>query len=560
MSTRQVLDICSKLGKYPSSLCWLSMWVSFTLCVFLLKFGLPFLQKRFLEMLRVLDLNPLSSNLAISLVLPSWSSVYTSACLLALECVISFLISLWGLKPAFLLVSWRAVAMLWEFLIGTPQTGRLLNGAFGPSQNSIRHSLDVCHTEIASHRHFQGGFVKTSATVAISDSAIRTELDRLIRPSLLPQSGTVLNMQHRWQTPGCKLLCNVVDEDKGDTPALWLSMVLHVSEVWREASASTASLTQWSVPLWFCEPQVPRWASEACSHATKKSVTKNEGRKIRHHGFTRRKNNKCRNPSHACTPRRNPSPPLRPVTAAFAHLLTDQHPIWSVLKVIYVSCNYGFITCLAQTLVLLEICLLPAQDACRNITICTLTQKNRGFSFFATTFVVRQMQLHRAELLFFRGIASLQRQDCPSDGQPMNLQEPWKMCKACPNLFFLWGPSAPFSKRPVCGDPTLDTAKKNSQPDLIPISKAGTSAELGVGSRLVWVWASFRLSCKRPTWEWCFFFGGFLRWIVGRKIQQKIRQNNPPENPPPENKKTAGTQPPSKTTAEPKTSAAKSTK
>ena len=35
----------------------------------------------------------------------------------------------------------------------------------------------------------------------------------------------------------------------------------------------------------------------------------------------------------------------------------------------------------------------------------------------------------------------------------MNLQEPWKMCKACPNLFFLWGPSAPFSKRPVCGDP-----------------------------------------------------------------------------------------------------------
>ena len=129
--------------------------------------------------------------------------------------------------------------------LGTPQTGRLLNGAFGPSQNSIRHSLDVCHTEIASHRHFPGGFVKTSATVAISDSAIKTELDRLIRPSLLPQSGTALNMQHRWQTRGCKLLCNdVVDEDKGDTPALWLSMVLRVSEVWLEASASTASLTQ----------------------------------------------------------------------------------------------------------------------------------------------------------------------------------------------------------------------------------------------------------------------------------------------------------------------------
>ena len=115
---------------------------------------------------------------------------------------------------------------------------------------------------------------------------------------------------------------------------------------------------------------------------------KMRGGKIRHHGFSRRKTNKCRNPSHACTPRRNPSPPLRPVTAAFAHLLTDQHPIWSVLKVIYVSCNYGFITCLSQTLVLPEICLLPAHDACRNIiTICTPTQKNWGFSFFATTFL-----------------------------------------------------------------------------------------------------------------------------------------------------------------------------
>ena len=81
------------------------------------------------------------------------------------------------------------------------------------------------------------------------------------------------------------------------------------------------------------------------------------------------------------------SPPLRPVTAAFAHLLTDQHPIWSVLRVIYVSCNYGFITCLAQTLVLPEICLLQAQDACRNIiTICTPMQTNRGCSFCCYNF------------------------------------------------------------------------------------------------------------------------------------------------------------------------------
>ena len=63
------------------------------------------------------------------------------------------------------------------------------------------------------------------------------------------------------------------------------------------------------------------------------------------------------------------------------------------------------------------------------------------------------------EFLFFLGIVNLQRKDCPFDGQPMKLQEPWKMCKACPNLFFLWGPSAPSSKRPVCGVPILGGCK-----------------------------------------------------------------------------------------------------
>ena len=126
----------------------------------------------------------------------------------------------------------------------------------------------------------QVGLVETSATVAIFDSAIRTDLDSLITPSLLPQSGTSLQMQHRWQTQGCKLQrSDVVDEDEGDTLALWLSMVLRVSELWLEASALTASLTQWSVPLRFCEPKAPTWTSEACSRATKKSVTKNEVRK-----------------------------------------------------------------------------------------------------------------------------------------------------------------------------------------------------------------------------------------------------------------------------------------
>ena len=37
--------------------------------------------------------------------------------------------------------------------VGTPQMGRLLNGAFGPSRNFFRHSLGACYTEAARHRH-----------------------------------------------------------------------------------------------------------------------------------------------------------------------------------------------------------------------------------------------------------------------------------------------------------------------------------------------------------------------------------------------------------------------
>ena len=147
----------------------------------------------------------------------------------------------------------------------------------------------------------------------------------------------------------------------------------------QEASASTANLTKWSVPLWFCEPKAPRWTSKACSRATKKSVTKIDGRRNPSlWASPRRKNNKCRNPSHARAPRRNPSPLLGPVTSAFAHVPTDQHPIWSDLSVFRVSCSYVFITCLAQTPALPEISLLPIQNVCRNIiTICTPTQKTR---------------------------------------------------------------------------------------------------------------------------------------------------------------------------------------
>ena len=77
--------------------------------------------------------------------------------------------------------------------IGTPQTGRLLNGAFGPSRNSIRHNLGVCHTDIARHRHVLGGFVKTSTTIALFDSAIRTDLDSLITPFFAPNANQFKN-------------------------------------------------------------------------------------------------------------------------------------------------------------------------------------------------------------------------------------------------------------------------------------------------------------------------------------------------------------------------------
>ena len=86
--------------------------------------------------------------------------------------------------------------------------------------------------------------------------------------------------------------------------------------------------------MWFCEPTAPRWRCEACSCAKKKPVTKNKGRRNTSSCVFQQKNNKCRNPSHACTPRRNPSPPLRPVTLACAHVPTDKHQIWAVLRVL----------------------------------------------------------------------------------------------------------------------------------------------------------------------------------------------------------------------------------
>ena len=113
---------------------------------------------------------------------------------------------------------------------------------------------------------------------------------------------------------------------------------------------------------------------------------KTRGGEIRHRGFSCRKNNRCRNPSHTCTPRRNPSTLLWPVTSACAHVPPDQHPIWSDLRFLRVSFRYVFMICLAPTLALPEILLLPAKDACRNIiTICRPTQENRGISIFTAT-------------------------------------------------------------------------------------------------------------------------------------------------------------------------------
>ena len=81
---------------------------------------------------------------------------------------------------------------------------------------------------------------------------------------------------------------------------------------------------------------------------------------------------------------------------------------------------------------------------------------------------------------------------------------------------------------------SLDTAKtKNSQPNPIPFSKAGTSAELGVVSLLSTVLHKAAIKVVDCS-DFC---GGFLP----KKIKQ---QKNPPENPPPEHKKSARTPPP----------------
>ena len=107
-------------------------------------------------------------------------------------------------------------------------------------------------------------------------------------------------------------------------------MVLRVSETLAGILGSNSKFGPMICSLVFCEPQAPRWtsAARACAHEENPS-SKTRGGEIRHRGFTLRKNNKCRNPSHSCAPQRNLSPPLRFVALAWAHVPTDRRRIRS---------------------------------------------------------------------------------------------------------------------------------------------------------------------------------------------------------------------------------------
>ena len=140
------------------------------------------------------------------------------------------------------------------------------------------------------------------------------------------------------------------------------------------------------------------------------------------------------------------------------HVPTDQHPSWSDLRVLWVSCRYVFITCSVWNLVAGRRCLQKhhynPQTREKKKKKRKKKKKNRGFSILTTTLLSDKYRYIEQELLFF-GISRLQQKDCPYDGQPMKHWEPYKTCKAYPYVFSLQGPSAPFSKRPVCGFPTF---------------------------------------------------------------------------------------------------------
>ena len=84
---------------------------------------------------------------------------------------------------------------------------------------------------------------------------------------------------------------------------------------------------------------------------------------------------------------------------------------WSDLRVLSVSFRYVFITCLAQTLALPEICLLPAKDACRNvITICSRpVHKIGGIHHTYLLRLLSDKYRYIEQELLLLGIASLER-------------------------------------------------------------------------------------------------------------------------------------------------------
>ena len=143
------------------------------------------------------------------------------------------------------------------------------------------------------------------------------------------------------------------------------------------------------------------------------------------------KNNKYRNPSHACTPQRNPSPPLRSVTSAFGHVPRDQHPIWSDLRVPRVSCSYVFVICLVQTPALPEIRFVTAERCLLKYHqhLHTHAEKLGDLAYLLKRLLSDKHSHMEQELSFFLGIASLQRKDCPFDDQPIKLQNPARCAK-----------------------------------------------------------------------------------------------------------------------------------
>ena len=106
------------------------------------------------------------------------------------------------------------------------------------------------------------------------------------------------------------------------------------------AFSSFICCTEWPTNL--LPKFLPIYHSFACAWNFEVSSPRASGVWVSH-----RKNKKCRNLSHGCMPRGDPSPPLQPVALAFTHVPTDRHPFLSDPRVLRVSYNCMSIACLA---------------------------------------------------------------------------------------------------------------------------------------------------------------------------------------------------------------------